>query len=248
VKDSNAGNSGASSIEPVHLALLPGLDGTGELFAPLLDALGGEIRTTVVRYKSERSFDEYIDTAAKALSSPNTVLVAESFSGPVALALCARKPASVNGLVLCATFAQSPFRSLLRLARFTPSALFEPSPTQPFMLRHACLNGERDDQLLKRAVSILRSVPAATMHARLTTLANIDVRPLLSSVSVPTLYLRATRDRVVPRRLGRELTDNLSNVVVREIEGAHLLLQARPRECAEAIRQTLTAFPVRADS
>lgn len=213
-----------------------------------MDALGGTVRTTVVRYEAERSFDDYVNTAAKALSARNTVLVAESFSGPVAIALCARKLENIKGLVLCATFAQSPFRPLLRLARFTPTALFGPSPTQPFMLRNACLNGERDHQLLKRAVSVLRGVPASTMHARLTTLATVDVRPLLRSVTVPTLYLRATRDRVVHRRLGRELTGNLSNVVVREIEGPHLLLQARPRECAEAIRQTFTAFPVRADS
>lgn len=224
-----------SAIEPVHLVLLPGLDGTGELFAPLLDALGGTVQTTVVRYESERSFDDYVTAAAKAVAPRSTVIVAESFSGPVALALCAREPARNKALVLCATFAESPYRSLLRLAQFTPSALFGPSPTQPFMLRHACLNGERDAPLLQRAVSVLRSVPASTMQARLRTLSTIDVRPLLSAVSVPTLYLRATRDRVVPRRLGRALIDHLSNVVVQEIDGPHLLLQARPRECAEAI-------------
>ena len=199
------------------------------------------MHTSVVRYANEGSFHDYINTAAKALSSQNTVLVAESFSGPIALALCARKPASIKGLVLCATFAESPFRSLLHLVRFTPSALFATSPTQPFTLRHACLNGERDNQLLKQAVSVLRSVPASTMHARLRTLATIDVRPLLSSVSVPTLYLRATRDRVVHRRLGHALTDELPNVSIEEIDGPHLLLQARPRECAEAILRFVTA-------
>lgn len=224
---------GASAIEPAHLVLLPGLDGTGELFAPLIDALGDGIQSSVVRYESERSFDNYVDAAAKALPPRNAVLVAESFSGPVALALCARLPATIKGLVLCATFAQSPFRSLLQLARLIPSTLFRPSPTQPWMLRHACLNG--DDRLLQRAVTVLRSVPASRMQDRLTTLATIDVRPLLASVHVPTLYLRATRDRVVHRRLGRALTDKLSNVVVQEIDGPHLLLQSRPRECADAI-------------
>jgi len=33
-----------------HLVLLPGLDGTGELFAPLLHALDYEFPTSVVRY------------------------------------------------------------------------------------------------------------------------------------------------------------------------------------------------------
>jgi pimeloyl-[acyl-carrier protein] methyl ester esterase len=210
------------------------------LFTPLVDALGGAIRTSVVRFESERSFDDYINTAAKSLPARNTVLVAESFSGPVALALCSRLRTSIKGLVLCATFAESPFRSLLRLAPFVPSVLFGPSPTQPFMLQHACLNGERDSRLLQRAVTVLRSVPAARIQARLATLATIDVRPLLSSVRVPTLYLRATRDRVVHRRLGRALTERLSNVVIQELDGPHLLLQTRPRECADAILRFVT--------
>jgi pimeloyl-ACP methyl ester carboxylesterase len=219
---------------------MPGLDGTGELFAPLLDALGDVIPTSVVRYDAERSLDDYVHAAAKALSPQNTVLVAESFSGPVALALCARHSANIKSLVLCATFAQSPFRSLLRLTPFAPNALLGPSPIQPLMLRHACLNGERDSRLLERAVSVLRSVPVSTMHARLCTLATVDVRSLVPSVRVPVLYLRATRDRVVHPRLGRALTDNLSKVTVQEIEGPHLLLQARPRECADAIMRFVT--------
>lgn len=210
------------------------------MFAPLLDALGDEAQTSVVRYANERSFDDYIDTAAKAISRPNTVLVAESFSGPVALALCARKDANITRLVLCATFAKSPFRSLLRLAQFTPSALFGPSPTQPVMLQHACLNGERDEQLLQRAVNVLRSVPAARMQTRLATLATIDVRPLLPSVQVPVLYLRAARDRVVRSQLSRALTDKLTNVSIENINGPHLLLQARPQECAKAILRFVT--------
>jgi len=230
---------GDSSIAPVRLVLLPGLDGTGELFAPLIDALGSAAQTSVVRYTSERSFDDYVNTAANAVTSADTVLVAESFSGPVALALCARQPANIKALVLCATFAESPFRSLLRLTPFVPSALFGPSPTQPLMLKHACLNGERDDELLKRAVSVLRSVHASTMHARLATLAAIDVRALLSLVRAPTLYLRAARDRVVPKRLGCALTNKLTNVRIEDIDGPHLLLQARPRECAEAILRFL---------
>lgn len=213
------------------------------MFAPLLDALGDAVQTTVVRYESESSFDDYVNSAAEAITPRHTVLIAESFSGPVALALCARRPANIKGLVLCATFAQSPFRSLLQFTRFTPGALFGPSPIQPFMLRHACLNGEQAEQLLSRAVSVLRSVPAARMQGRLETLATIDARPFLPRVNLPTLYLRATRDRVVHRRLSRALTDNLSNVAIQDIDGPHLLLQARPRECADAILHFITRQP-----
>jgi pimeloyl-[acyl-carrier protein] methyl ester esterase len=50
-----------------HLVLLPGLDGTGELFAPLLQALDENVTTTVVRYGAELTFDEYVESAGKVL-------------------------------------------------------------------------------------------------------------------------------------------------------------------------------------
>ena len=36
------------------LVLLPGMDGTGDLFAPLLSALSPALRTIVIRYPSDR--------------------------------------------------------------------------------------------------------------------------------------------------------------------------------------------------
>lgn len=81
----------------------------------------------------------------------------------------------------------------------------------------------------------MSGLPPAIMRARLACLGTVDVRPLLNRVAAPVLYLRASQDRIVSARLGRELTSQLSNVTVAEIKGPHLLLQARPRECAAAI-------------
>jgi pimeloyl-[acyl-carrier protein] methyl ester esterase len=75
-----------------------------------------------------------------------------------------------------------------------------------------------------------------TIRSRLQVLRTVDLRPQLGTITVPTLYLCATRDRIVGRHLGQHLIDGLKNVEVKEIDGPHLLLQARPRECAAAIR------------
>lgn len=216
-----------------HFVLLPGLDGSGELFAPLLDALGEDVITTVVRYGAELTFDEYVESAGKALPE-RCVVIAESFSGPVAIAVAARHPAKVRGLVLCATFAVSPFRTLLRAARFVPKRLFRPSPLLPAMVNHFCFGGA-PVSLRPSPVAVVSTVPPAIMRARLACLATTDVRPLLSRISTPVLYLRASNDRVVSSRLSRELTSQLPNVRVTEIDGPHLLMQTRPRECAAAI-------------
>lgn len=211
-----------------HLVLLPGLDGTGELFAPLVQALGETSTTSVVRYGAELTFGEYLESAARALPD-GAVVIAESFSGPVAIALAARHPGKIRGLVLCATFARSPFRILLRMARFVPARAFAASPLTPAMLRHYCFSGTAGS-MRPSAVAVVSSVPPAIMRARLACLATIDVRPLVRQVATPVLYLLASKDRIVGARLSRELTSQLANVSVAEINGPHLLLQRRPHE------------------
>ena len=222
-----------------HLVLLPGLDGTGELFAPLLQALGDDSPTSVVRYGSELTFDEYVESAGRALPD-QCVLIAESFSGPVAIALAARHPANIRCLVLCATFAISPFRTLLRAARIVPKRLFRPSLLLPPMVHHFCFSGA-SISVRPSPVAVVSTVPPAIMRARLACLATTDVRPLLPRIAMPVLYLRASNDRIVSARRSLELTSLLPNVKATEIDGPHLLLQARPRECAAAITDFVQA-------
>lgn len=223
-----------------HLVLLPGLDGTGELFAPLLHALDDGFPTSVVRYGAELTFDEYVESAGKALPD-QCVVIAESFSGPVAIALAARHPTKIRGLVLCATFAVSPFRTLLRAAKFAPKRLFRPNLLLPSMVNHFCFNGA-SIAVRPSPVAVVSTVPPAIIRARLACLATTDVRPLLPRIETPVLYLRASNDRVVSSRLSHELTSLLPNVKVGEIDGPHLLLQARPRECAAAITEFAQAL------
>lgn len=222
-----------------QFVLLPGFDGTGGLFAPLRAAHGNDVPSTAVRYDAERSLEDYVDSVAKALPHENVALVAESFSGPVALSLLSRYPARIKYAVLCATFAVSPFRPLTRVARYAQTFLFTPTRMQGPLLRGFCLNGEQDDALADRAASVVRSVSAAAIRNPLRVLSGIDVRALLPRITAPVLYLQATRDRIVSDRLTRKLTQTLPRVTVQRIEGPHLLLQSRPVQCAAALRRFL---------
>lgn len=217
------------------MILLPGFDGTGELFYPLLASLPQSYRPAVMRYRDEKTFDDYVDTVCAALPDEDAILVAESFSGPVALATAARYPEKIRCVALCATFVESPFLSLAKLARFVPSALFGLNIGRRAMLRQFCVDEQCDPALLDRALTVIESVPGATVAARLNVLANLQVRALCRNIRTPTLILRATGDRLVSRSLGKQLADSLPGATVRDVDGPHLLLQSRPKECARLI-------------
>lgn len=227
-----------------NLILMPGFDGTGELFAPLQTALGtGLDSTTIVRYTTERCFDDHVNTAAQSVRG-DCVLIAESFSGPVAIALMAGFPSRIRCAVLCATFAVCPLRSLARMIARAPAALFGMNAFRGSLLRSLCLNGSDDSVLLRQAISVAGSLSAVTIRNRMRVLADVDVRPLLSQIVAPVLYLRATDDRIIPASYSREVMRGLRNIRAKDIEGPHLLLQARPRECAAAITSFVSELQI----
>jgi pimeloyl-ACP methyl ester carboxylesterase len=124
--------------------------------------------------------------------------------------------------------------------RFVPKRMFRPSLLLPTMVDHFCFSGA-SISVRPSPVAVVSTVPPAIMRARLACLGKIDVRALLPRIATPVLYLRASTDRIVSSRLSLELTSQLPNVTVTEINGPHLLLQARPRECAAAIANFIRA-------
>jgi pimeloyl-ACP methyl ester carboxylesterase len=61
------------------------------------------------------------------------------------------------------------------------------------------------------------------------------VRADLSKVVVPMLYIRATRDRLVPRNCLEEIQAVMPRTKVVELDGPHLILQREPKQSAEVV-------------
>src|SRR5687767_5910188 len=111
----------------ITLMLLPGMDGTGHLFAPFLEALGNEFNVKVVRYPGTEALNyaELEAVARAAMPDGPFVLLGESFSGPIAISLAASGSPHLKGLVLCCTFARNPkplFTGLRSLVSILPVA------------------------------------------------------------------------------------------------------------------------------
>ena len=222
---------------PCTAVLLPGLDGTGEQFAPLVEALGPDIPTVVVRYPdAPLDYTALQQFAASCLPRDRKyVVLGESFSGPVAISLAAQPPPGLMGCILCASFVRTP-RRILGLA--LPFLGLMPPQRVPSTFSDFLVMGRfRTPALSQMQLDARNSVSPTTLVARLRAIARVDVSDQLRAMTLPTLYMRATEDRLVPRSAGEYFARLARAGRVVDLEGPHFLLQARPALAAAEIRK-----------
>jgi len=220
------------------------MDGTGTLFADLVPVLPPDLRPVVVAYPMDRplGYAELTQFVSEQLPSNEPyVLLGESFSGPVAIGLAAKRPAGLAGLVLCATFAKNP-RPALAPLRLLLGIL--PFPLWMLSLVSPLLLSSNRDKRISRALRIAAAcVNARVWRARLRAVLDVDVSAELKSVEVPILYLQAADDRLIPPSAARFITEQVSSMEVLQIDGPHLLLQTRPHASAAAISAFMRQIP-----
>jgi pimeloyl-ACP methyl ester carboxylesterase len=219
------------------LVLLPGLDGTGVLFRPLVAELPPTVRPLVISYPDDTPLG-YRELLPLVLSSLPTsepfVLLGESFSGPLALLAAATHPPGLCGVILCASFVTCPHRFVPRVAAFL---------IQPFALRlfpaltqvKALLGAYSTPALRDLSAEALSKVAPAVLAHRLRAVLRVDVTKELEACDIPLLYIRAEHDCVVPEANLRAIRRHQPHVRVASLPAPHMVLQTRPDLAARTI-------------
>lgn len=220
-----------------HLVLLPGMDGTGELFRAFVSAAPGHVTTQVIAFPPDRKLG-YGDLARLTLAQlpreNRFVLLGESFSGPLALGLAARSPPGLMGVVLCASFVRAPVaaRRLAWLAGLAGRTNI------PAWVLGRVLAGD-DAELARDVQSALAGVRSAVLGARARAIARVDAREALRRCPVPVHVLRAGADRLLGPAPSDEISEIRPDAAVHVIDAPHLLLQCAPDAAWEALRTAL---------
>lgn len=218
------------------LVLLPGLDGTGDNFAPLLPLLRSPY--AVVRYPVDRAlgYDELFSLVVAALPSDGAfVLVGESFSGPIALRVAALAPPGLVGVVLVATFHKCPVGDVLsHAARFLHPRMFA-LPMPAFLVRRLLTGPAASDALVERTQQSLAKVRPEVVARRVRAVLEVDETESARAVRVPTAYFDATRDALLRGGLASELSALVPQLRVAAFDSAHFILQCRSAEAAAAL-------------
>jgi pimeloyl-ACP methyl ester carboxylesterase len=216
-----------------NLVILPGLDGTGARFTDFIREIAPAVDTRVIQFPTDEPLG-YVELEAlvrRALPADRRfVLLAESFSGPLAIRIGADPPRGLAGVILCGTFAKNPYPWLRRVRSL---AVRLPVRSLPRWVRAPLIwgsgNPRRAPPREQRAIS---AVAAPVIRHRLGEVLTVDETARLGDIELPMLVLIAARDRLLPRAATHLLLQYLPLAQFEEIDGPHLLLQSRPSECA----------------
>lgn len=217
-----------SDLTSPHLIFLPGLDGTGDLFSPLLELIPPRFQKRIVAYPVDQplSYDDLLELVKnQLLDEGEVVLIAESFSGPLALRWAIMHPHRVRAVVLCASFIHPPIpRWLCRFAR----AFFFRLPLPKIVLRQLLVGLTAPAELVRWVKKTIRKVRPEVLAARVRAIGDLNCADALRECPLPVLYLAAAQDAIVGKSSLAAIMKVRGDVRVRTIAGPHMLLQVEP--------------------
>jgi pimeloyl-[acyl-carrier protein] methyl ester esterase len=219
-------------LAPNHLVLLPGLDGTGQLFGDFLKALPHTLTTTVVSYPTNRflTYSELLQLvrAAAPQTGPFAVL-AESFSTPLALKYAATNPSNLAAVVHMRWVCSKSHRELGTTCESGCKAL------PRFVIEYFLVGESAPSALILKIREILRLVRPEILSGRIGEVLECDATNDLARTKAPIMYLRGLHDRLLSASCHREILRIRPDVVFATVEAPHMLLQREPQKAANLI-------------
>ena len=235
-----------NAARPIVLVLLPGMHGSGQLFAPLLRELTGCIKPQLVSYPSDRPLDYqgHLEVVMAALPVDEPfILLGESFSGPLALMAAARKPKGLCGVILCATFVTWPVPLPVSIAGLLVSAgVFRMKSTHLFL---RLLLGKSASQELKTMfAAALAHLQPEVLAARARAVMGLNCTAALRECHVPLMTMVADHDRIVGGRYSEVMHSIRPDTEIVHFKSPHLILQCAAVEAAQEIQRFVETVTV----
>src|SRR5512132_3802723 len=226
------------------LVLVPGMDGTGELFYRQLPSLAQTFRTATYALRSSaRSMDSLVDDLGRVVDnvapeSRRAIVMGESFGGALAMSFALARPEQVSALVVLNSFPYFAPQFRLRLARYGLALL--PWGAMALIRRATAFrlhsaHTHRDE--MRRFMELTAAASRDGYLNRLQLLMSYDVRDRLHELRSPTLFLAAEQDHLVPSVQQAQLMVSLApRATLTVLQGhGHICLIAPDLDLAEII-------------
>jgi pimeloyl-[acyl-carrier protein] methyl ester esterase len=227
----------------MRFLLLPGLDGTGKLFSRFVRMKPPSFSCEVLAYDDGfAEYDEYVNAVKGRLrADTKTVLIAESFSGPIAMHIASRYRDQVAGIVFAASFVKPPHPLLLNIASVMPAPAF--GAMRATLVKQFCVNGVYEKNVIDEANVVVGELESAVIKRRLMLLASLT-KLAHAQIDIPVLSLRATQDRLITQAATSSIATTFPKTISIDVDSPHFLLQARPEECWRHIEKFVFSYCV----
>ncbi len=230
----------------------------------LFDKAGAGLSDPMPRVRTLEERAAEIEAVMDAAGFERAVLFGASEGGPAAIVFAATRPQRTRALILTGAFAYSfahdwddldrdPAELRARLVRelgedYTPSVQ---QLTRWQAWSRAAMSAWGSGEAGKALLPSVRSIRLLAMVERMSAspgmarvafeaMFRIDVRPILPTISVPTLVIHA-RDEIVPVQCGRDLADHIPGARMLEVEGGdHAPWLADPDRILTEVEEFLT--------
>jgi pimeloyl-[acyl-carrier protein] methyl ester esterase len=216
----------------LELVLLPGMDGTGLLFDRLVARLTIPCRVLALPAGTDQSYGYLAQVICTQLPQEDCILLAESFSGPIAALIAQCKMPQVKAVIFIATFLAPPRPVLLSIAAKLPLQALLKMPLAGYVIRRFMLGSEYPIELFFTA---LKQVPQADIKARLIAVAELNNVAFMGAMQLPALYLQAENDYLVTAAHAHAFKLLFPQLTQHALRGTHFLAQSNPLDCAEKI-------------
>lgn len=223
------------STDPIIWTFLPGLHGTEELYGSVRERLPAGIHAEFINLPSSGKQDyhtlcEWLDNELP--KGEKRILIAESFSGPLAIRLANMRPDEIVGLVLAASFCDTPLNPGFALLPLRP--LFMVKPTRK-ALRHFLIGDDASEANVAELRAVVQSIPSSALSKRVRTILQLMERDNPQLSDLPMLILQASNDNLIPWEAQRKLEACYPEASVHWIESPHLIFQSCPNDCLERL-------------
>jgi pimeloyl-ACP methyl ester carboxylesterase len=227
---------------PLDTVLLPGFDGMARLSRYFIDALPPQLTPSVIVYPPDvpESYSDLEVRVRNLLPCDRTfAIVAESFSGPIAIRIAAKKPKGLVALVLVGTFVHNPVRFIPTWMKSLVGSYLFHIPPPAWMVRRLVAGFDAPDALMSEALAAWCQVKPGVLAMRLREALAVDAADDFLAVTLPMLYVRGTQDRLLAPSTVDALQRLRPDLEVAVIGAPHFVLQRRPTEAADLIANFL---------
>ncbi len=222
----------------MKVLLIPGMDGTGKLFSPLLAELPSGLDTQVIclnELTTQTPIEQALEIAF-LIGSEEVIVLSESYSGYIAYHLSLLPNTNIRHVIFAASFLENP-TWLSRLNELLPLNLVRSGLIPDFALSSVLFAQPNNKKLVKIFNSSLKLISNSMLRHRLRVIANM-VRPS-ESLSVPCTYVQASNDYLVSYKSVDVFKELCININIVQANGGHFIVQSNPHYFSKLVQEVI---------